>query len=230
MDTHKGLRLKAEVLERYGLPDITYPVGAALPEAAVANDGELPFAVLLHGLQEYCADGHAEWRRLEPAMERLVQLIAPADDRPIVSAGSPDWWLEIGPIDPAQPVITIQREDKVLTALTRRADGRLRVAAFRPLDAKSARYLTGLGQIPHPAHGVCMRSDNWEYALDRSAGTGNLYAADRGEAYLSYWEAGIGVSSDGTRVSPWWEQRAINARTPACVAAELGVNYALSAP
>ena len=230
MDTQTGLRFKTEVLEKYGLPDIAYPLSTAHIEETVTSDGELPFAVLLHGLQEYSADGHADWQAVEPAMERLVQLIAPADDRPIVSAGSEDWWLEIGPLDPAQLMVTIQRGDKVLAAVTRRADGRLRVAAFRPLDAKSTRYLAGMGQVPHPVHGVCMRADNWEYALDQSAGTGNVYAADRGEAYLSYWEAGIGLSRDGSRVLPWWEQRGMDARPPACVAAEIGSNYALSEP
>jgi len=99
---------------------------------------------------------------------------------------------------------------------------------FRPLDAKSAEYLIGLGQVPHPEHGVCMRENNWEYALDCSAGNGNYYAADRGEAYLSYWEKGLGIRWDGSDVPEWRKQLDLVARPAARVVAELGIHYTLS--
>lgn len=125
-------------------------------------------------------------------------------------------------------LVTIQRADALIAAITARNDGRLRVAVFRPLDAKSAEYLIGLGQVPHPEHGVCMRENNWEYALDCSAGNGNYYAADRGEAYLSYWEKGLGISWDGTDVPEWRKQLDLVARPVARVVAELGIHYPLS--
>jgi hypothetical protein len=59
-----------------------------------------------------------------------------------------------------------------------------------------------------------MRENNWEYALDSSAANGNFYAAQRGEAYLSYWEKGIGVSSDGTEIPEWRRQKDLRARRP----------------
>lgn len=99
---------------------------------------------------------------------------------------------------------------------------------FRPLDTRSAEYLIGLGQVPHPEHGVCMRENNWEYALDSSAGNGNSYAADRGEAYLSYWEKGLGVSWDGTDVPEWRKQKDLVARPVGRVVTELGIHYTLS--
>jgi hypothetical protein len=73
-----------------------------------------------------------------------------------------------------------------------------------------------------------MRENNWEYALDSSAANGNFYAAQRGEAYLSYWEKGIGVSSDGTEIPEWRRQKDLRARRPGIVATELGVHYTLS--
>ncbi len=54
-------------------------------------------------------------------------------------------------------------------------------ACYRRLDAKSANYLIGLGLNPYEGR-VCMRENNWEYAKDASAGMGNWYADERGEA------------------------------------------------
>ncbi len=222
------LRLQPSALTRYGLPDIAYPV----PLDAVTSglvDGELPFAVMLHGLQQQSREGAAAWQQLEPAMERLAQIIAPPDDHAVVTASGDEWWIEIGPVDLAQKIVTIQRGQHLVAAIGLRADGRLRVAAFRPLDGKSAEYLVGLAQTPHPEHGVCMRENNWEYALDCSAGNGNFYASQAGESYLSFWEHGIGLSSDLTVVQLWRDQKDLAARKPSVVAAELGVHYSMSA-
>lgn len=144
------------------------------------------------------------------------------------SATGDHWWLEVGSVDLSSKLVTIQRNDSLVAAITPRDDGRLRVAVFRPLDAKSAEYLIGLGQVPHPEHGVCMRKNNWEYALDCSASNGNHYAADRGEHYLSYWEKGLGISWDGSEVPGWRKQLNLVARPSARVATELGVYFALS--
>jgi hypothetical protein len=73
-----------------------------------------------------------------------------------------------------------------------------------------------------------MRENNWEYALDCSIGNGNYYAADRGEAYLSYWEKGLGISWDGSDVPEWRKQLDLVARPAGRVVAELGVYYTLS--
>ena len=156
-------------------------------------------------------------------MDRLAELLAPDDSREVISSAGDHWWLEVGPVNLEAKLVTIQRGDALIAAITARDDGRLRVAVFRPLDAKSAEYLIGLGQVPHPEHGVCMRENNWEYALDCSAGIGNYYAADRGEAYLSYWEEGLGISSDGSDIPEWRRQRDLVSRPAARVVAELGI-------
>jgi len=223
------LRLNPWILERYGLPDIPYPVPAADMQSALLGDGELPLAVMLHGLQQRSRAGDAQWQPIEPAMDRLAELIVPNDTREVISAAGDHWWLEIGPVDLGAKLVTIQRGDALVAAITAREDGRLRVAVFRPLDAKSAEYLIGLGHVPHREHGVCMRENNWEYALDSSAGNGNHYAADQGEAYLSYWEKGLGISWNGSDVPEWRKQKDLVARPAARVATELGIYYSLSA-
>jgi len=201
MQDFAELHLKPETLAQYGLPDIPYPVPATDLKSALRENGDLPLAVMLHGLQQRSRVGEAEWQQVEPAMDRLAELLAPDDARDVVSAAGDHWWLEVGSVDLGGKLVTIQRGDVLIAAITARDDGRLRVAVLRPLDAKSAEYLIGLGQVHHPEHGVCMRENNWEYALDCSAGNGNYYAADRGEAYLSYWEKGLGISWDGSNVT-----------------------------
>ena len=168
------IRLKAATLAQYGLPDILYPVSLADFSAALSADGNLPFAPILYQLQVRSRAGDADWQNLEPAMERLAQILAPDDPRPVLSATAQEWWLEVGPVDLDGPIVTIQRGDKLIAALTPTEGGRLRVAAHRPLDAKSTKYLIELAVKPDPEHGVCMRENNWEYALDCSAGNGNF--------------------------------------------------------
>jgi hypothetical protein len=223
------LRFKGAALEQLGLPDIDYPVPSELVEQALASDGELPLAEMLFGLQLHSRQGATDWQALEPAMARLAELMAPeGDDRPLVDAAGETWWLEIGPVDLSEEIVTIQRREELVAAIAPRDDGRLRVAAYRPLDAKSAEYLIGLALRPHPEHGVCMRANNWEYARDGSFGMGNHYAYDRGEAHLSYWEKGIGYTRDGEEVPHWLAKRGLAPRTPAHVAMELGVHYGFS--
>lgn len=228
MQPFAEMQLKPQALARYGLPDISYPVPVADLRSALSEDGELPLAVMLHGLQHRSRDGEANWQQLEPAMDRLAHLLAPEDNREVISAAGDNWWLEIGPLDLDTRLVTVQRGGTLIAAIAAREDGRLRVAVFRPLDARSAGYLIGLGQAPHPEHGVCMRENNWEYALDCSAGMGNHYAADRGQAYLSYWEKGLGISRDGSEVPEWRKQVDRVARQAARVVTELGVHYTLA--
>ena len=57
-----------------------------------------------------------------------------------------------------------------------------------------------------------MRENNWEYALDCSAGNGNYYAADRGEAYLAGADLAVaklsGAGLGGVNCSePTWAAR-----------------------
>lgn len=163
-------------------------------------------------------------------MARLAELIAPEDDRTHVTAAGPEWWIEIGPVDLAGPIVTIQRGDVLIAAMAARDDGRLRLAAYRPLDGRSARLIINLALRPHLDDGtVCMRPNNWEYALDCSVGAGQVYADAQGTSYLSCWTLGIGLQTDGTTLETWRAMRELAPRPPSIVAIELGVAYAHSA-
>ena len=221
------LKFKSAALASLGLPDIAYPLTFAALERALASNGALPFADMLFGLQLHAREGTTDWQALEPALDRLAELIAPDDSRDVVQVAGDTWWLEIGPVNLNGPIVTIQRRDQLIAAIGSRDDGRLRVASYRPLDAKSADYLTGLSLLPQVDGGVCMRENNWDYARDCSAGTGNFYAFERGEAHLSWWEHGLGLSNSGQIDPHWHAMLDLLPRRPAKVAIELGVQYSL---
>ncbi len=208
------LRLKPEALERCGLPIIPYPMPTDLLNLMLDEEGELPFPFLLAGLQALTKQGDCPWREFEPAMRRLSELLVPDDDRPEVSAAGDTWWLELGDLNLASPLIAIERDGEIVAAIAKRGDGRLRATAFRPLDGKSANMLINLSLKPHPVHGVSMRENNWEFALDSASGLGNTYAAHRGEAYLTYHPDGLSTGMDCKPL------------LPAQIAVQLGVCFA----
>jgi len=82
-----------------GLPEMPYPVPADDMNFALAEDGELPLAAMLHGLQQLSSKRETDWLSLEPAMNRLANLLTPDDDRDVISAAGEEWWIEIGPVD-----------------------------------------------------------------------------------------------------------------------------------
>ena len=105
-----------------------------------------------------------------------------------------NWWLELGPVDLSAELITIQRQDHLVAAMTRREDGRLRVAVYRPLDAGSASSLNALGLNPRPEGGVATGDNNWEYALDASASSfRQMMAADAGQRRRSRRASELGT-------------------------------------
>lgn len=228
MSEYVWLELKGEVLERWQLPRISYPVAVDSVAEVLDPDGELAWSALLHGLQVASERGKGEWQSWEPAMARLTALIAPGESPRATTAAGDSWWLEIGPVDLDGRIVTIQRESSLIAAVAPREDGRLRVATFRPLDGKSASYLIGLGRRPHPEGGVCLRENNWEYALDCSSGNGNLYAFAAGAAHLSYWESGLGNERDGSVNVAWRQQIQQPTRPVNQVAMEIGTYFSFS--
>ncbi|MGY0650375.1 hypothetical protein ACW7GZ_00670 [Luteimonas sp. A537] len=194
----------ADALTGLGLPAIPYPVALPAFQAAVANDGELPLADMLHGLQLRAARETADWQAMEPAMARLAELLAPDDAGECLAAEGAGWWIEIGPVDLGGAVVALQRDDALLAAIAQRADGRLRMAAYRPLDGHSIELLVGL------ARGDVQLADVPLHA-----------AGEAGLPGLSRWSADPG-SGPGLETQPAWRtQPALAARRPAFVLAEI---------
>lgn len=112
------LQLKPQVLAHYGLPDIPYPVSIETINSALEADAELPLAAMLHGLQQLSSKGKTDWQSLEPAMDRLVTLLAPDGDREVITAAGDNWWIEIGSLDLNGKIVTIQRQDCLIAVIS----------------------------------------------------------------------------------------------------------------
>jgi len=223
------LRLKPALLERYALPDIGYPVPVERLVDLLTTDHNLDLAELLFWLQQASREASRDFRRYEPAMARLAQLLAPADDlSETASVQGDEWWLELGPVDLDGELVTIQRDDELVAAIAPRADGRLRVAVYRPLDASSAASLMNLSRHPDEDGKVNLRDNHWEYAKDASCSMGQVYAAEAGDSYLSYWQYGIGILHDRSESPVFRPHRTLTPRRPAEVATELGIYYQLA--
>lgn len=216
---------KSEMLAKFELPDLEYPVPAKSFEM-IASTGDVEFEDMLYWLQDYSSKHPKEWLECEPAIIRLSELIAPHEKDPdnLVVEGD-NWSLLFGHVDLTREIVTIQRAGHLIAAIQNAGNGRLLVSAYRPLDSKAASYLTSLSLNPAQDGTVCMRPNNWEYALDCSAGTGNMYAAEGGESYLSYWEFGLGLCRDGSKVEEWYFQRGIEPIVAKFTVMQVGICY-----
>lgn len=199
------LHPKADALDVLGLPAIPYPVALPAFQAAVANDGELPLAEMLRGLQLRAADPRVDWQRLAPAMARLAELLAGEDDRDPVIARGDGWALEATAAAPDGPAMELQRGDATLALVSRGTDGRLRVAAYLPLDAGAIDLLRGMA-----AHD---RRDGDAGPRERCGSTG---VGEAGPHRLVPRHAAAGGGSASLPAG-----QAPAARRPACVAAEI---------
>lgn len=228
MNDFVEIELKPDTLEHHGLPNIPYPLHKSELIAALGQEAELPFTALLKGLQAKSAYSETPWMSLEPAMQRLAELVNPLNDNADHILESEKCWLKIAATDLTKSVITVQREDHLIASITPLRDGRLQISTYRPVDLQTADDLTRLGIPPSPDHGVCMRENNWEYALDCSAGNGNIYSMLNGQPYLSYWKDGLGISHDGAIDHEWYSKRELQIISPSQTLIELTVHQEIS--
>lgn len=120
MPNWSELHLTPQALRQYGLPDIAYPIRAQALQQAMTNQANLPLAELLFGLQERSRDGDADWQKLEPVVDRLAGQLMPDDGRETVTAAGDNWWIEIGPVDLNGKLVTVQRGNFLIAAISRR--------------------------------------------------------------------------------------------------------------
>jgi hypothetical protein len=190
------------------------------------SGGDIPFEYLLVWMMQY-VDESNDWQNYDEALLALMAKTAVPDDREILSAEGDDWWLEVGPVDLEGDIVTIQRGERLIAAISPRSNGTLRASAFYPPDAKAARYLIGVSRKPGPDSMVNMRENNWEYALDSSAGMGSVYADYRGESYLSRWKFGLGVWATGEKIGVWYDQREVEPIPARLLVGALGTYYSV---
>ena len=224
MKNFTELHLKKESLDAYSLPDIGYPVPVSQFDSLSQIGGKIDLKALLFWLQEYSALHSDKWINLETAIFRLALLLAPEDRRRRIRVYGDNWFLICSAIDLNQTIITIQRQDHLIAAMSPLGNGQLCVCSYRPLDAKSARYLINLSINPSSDN----QKGRWESAIERLVGEENNRADERGEAYLMFWEFGLGVNSDNNCVAPWFDWRESAAIPNNLSATQLGVCYEYS--
>lgn len=209
------LHPRPDALDVLGLPAIPYPVALPVFQAAVANDGELPLAEMLHGLQLRAAHG-PDWQRLEPAMARLSELIAGDDHRASLVVSGADWGLEIGPIAATVDCVVLRRGESLLAALRGRGDGGLRLAAYRPLDGSAIALLLDLAA--HREGTGAGARDAWQGACAAAACASRHTPDDDLTPWLQRLPDGLRAEQPAPG-NPLPGAPAL--RRPACVAAEL---------
>jgi len=224
MEDFKELHLNKESLDAYTLPDIGFPVPVSQVETLDQSGGKIDLKALLFWLQEYSAVQADKWLDLETAIFRLALLLAPEDKRRQIRVYGDNWFLICGSLDLNQNIMTIQRQDHLIAAMSPLDNGQLCVCSYRPLDAKSARYLIRLSQNPAQDD----PKSRWESAIERLIVERNANAGDKGDAYLKFWEFGLGVSSDNRAVEPWFNNRESAAIPNNLSAMQLGVCYEYS--
>ena len=218
---------KPEFLAKWGLPFIEYPILQTAFESAIEKqDHKLDFGNMLYWLQEYSALLDKGWEKLEPAILKLAELIAPEDVDQIAHIHTPDFYINAQKRDLSLELIGIHRGNQVLAIIRPVPEQKIGIMVFHALDAKAIRYLMNLARHPHPEHGVCMRENNWEYALDQAGlGGASMYASMRGESYLAYWENGLGVKHNGEIDSGLKHYHTKEQIMPNVVSAQIGNHY-----
>ena len=211
---------------RMGLETIEYPVPPDELRRIISSQ-EIPHKYLLFWLERYSSVSPEDWETLEKAMLALVNLMAGNDLLTYANVAGESWRFKAAPVDLTKEVVTIQRKEHLLVAIQGSPQGSLVVSHYRPLDAKSIRYILDLAVNPQADGSVSMRPNNFEYAKDCSAGTGNFYAFKRGEAHLSYWEHGVGLDIECNPVDGWSEQQNLEPLYVSALAVQVGNYYEL---
>jgi hypothetical protein len=223
----KGLveiHLKEDQLERYGLPNIGYPVQIELVESLLFDGAKLDLGLLLYFIQKDCSQHPDKWPNYEPAMLRLIEMNSANGDHELISLEGANWLFHAGDVDLTGKTVTIHRREDLIAAMRPHDDGALVLSVCHPLDADSIAKILILSKKPHPEYGVCMRENNWEYALDASAQNTSALYGHPGAAYLSYWESGVGIEPDGTE-SSFFSQRELKPLPSPQVAVQIGTFY-----
>jgi len=224
-DEFTHMNLKLEFLMENKLPNIAYPVPISHFDKIIRAGGKIDFADMLFYLQEYSAYLKKGWEELEPAILRLAEITAPENDDPIGNIYTPDFYINIQQRDMSLEVITIMRGNKILVAIRPGVNFTIGITAFHPFDARTIQILLELAKHPYNGN-VCMRENNWEYALDMAAPKfSSMYACDRGESYPVYWKNGLGVCNNGKMDPDLKKYHTRKQIKPNIVSAQIGGYY-----
>jgi hypothetical protein len=222
IDVFSKVHWSAEALRKHELPNIGYPVPSAALKHAASGDIGIGPEELFYWLQLYTEMDCVFWSDHLSAMETLAKTISSATGRGAMVIESETFWLELGPVDlKAGDIVTVQRSGLLLGAFEKVSENKLRFAAFHALDGNAIRWVLALARKPGLYDYDRVDPTKWESACHYSTKISQAYASKAGRAYISRWEFGLGISSDGSEVRDWFVQRNTPMLDPQSVAVQI---------
>jgi ADP-ribosylglycohydrolase len=205
------LKFKPDALQKWQLPDQDYYLPTEALIAGVINHASLLPELLLHGLQTKLASPDVAAKSFDSAMSALFDVLYKPDLETETGTDGNNWSVKYGDIDlTTDEIVTIQRQNRLLAAF-RQEGPNLIICAYEPLDSDALNLVKSVCKDVDRMANEVIGQNKLKYAARLSGGFGQMYAADAGNTYLSYWQYGLGVSSDGTLIAPWHEQTSLAA-------------------
>jgi ADP-ribosylglycohydrolase len=201
-----ALTFKTEALDTWQLPDQEYYLPHEALLAGLDEKGLLPPELLLHGLQCKLTENDVAPKFLYPAIFALFETFYEAELENEDGTEGDNWSVKYGDINLAtEEIVTIQRQDRLLAAF--KQDGpNLVMCAYEPLDDSALSKVKGICEDVDKMAKETVTDKKLQYAANRSNSFGQMYAADAGRSYVSYWQNGLGISNDGALLEPWIQQ------------------------
>jgi ADP-ribosylglycohydrolase len=200
------LKLKPEALQKWQLPEQEYYLPTEALFASVSENSNMRPELLLHGMQLKLSEPNADFRLIHTAMFALFNTLYEVSLETETKTEGNNWSLKYGDIDLANDeIVTIQRQNRLLAAF-RQEGPDLIMCAYEPLDDQALSKIKSICQDVDKMVNETVAEKKLQYAAHLSSGFGQMYAADAGRSYLSYWQHGLGVCNDGTLAEIWHKQ------------------------
>lgn len=201
-----GLHFKPDALQNLGLPDREFYIPKEALFASVSDQGILPPELLLHGLQLKLGNNDIDPKELHSAIFALFEVLHELELENETGSEGNNWSLVYGEIDLARDeIVTIQRQDRLLAAF-RQQGANLIMCGYEPLDDRALSIIKGVCMDYDGMAKEKIAENKLKYAAHRADSFGQMYSADAGASYLSYWQHGLGKSSTGEKIDTWIAQ------------------------
>ena len=218
------IRLKRELLDALGIPDIDYPVPIdALKELSEPNALMHP-EQLLAWLINHPSDAMEVIGREDQAKIALSGLITDHDDRDEIWVHGDEWGVILGQVDINAELISINHQNRIIALIQENDLHTLKMSCFYPLTAQTANMILEY-LVPVPVNEHNLNGTKWKLAIKHSGSTMDAYQAKAGKPYHGYWPWGLGKYEDGgvdEDIIPYLNMPFLKA---AQVAVQLGIFY-----
>ncbi len=219
-----GLKFKPDALQKLGLPNQEFYIPKEALFASVNALGILPPELLLHGLQLKLGEKDINPKELHPAIFRLFEMLYEPELENETGTEGNNWSFVYGDIDLAKDeIVTIQRQDRLLAAF-RQHGPNLVMCAYEPLDDDALSLTKGICMDFDGMSKEIIAENKLKYAAHRAGSFGQMYSADAGNSYLSYWQYGLGKSNTGEETATWVSQVGLQAIPAMHVGTQLQVH------